>query len=109
MPVSVRAGKGETAPVDTDEGPEETPALRRWLSSSLCSKTGGTVTAGNSSSRNDGAAAVVVMSEEKAAELGIRPLARFVQLAFAGVQPHHHGHRPRSRHAKGAREVWAEP
>ena len=50
-------------------------------------KQGGTVTAGNSSSRNDGAAAVVVMSEQKAHDLGIPPMARFVAAGIAGVNP----------------------
>lgn len=50
-------------------------------------KQNGTVTAGNSSTRNDGAAAVVVMSEEKARELGIKPLVRFVSAGIAGVDP----------------------
>ena len=48
---------------------------------------GGTVTAGNSSQMSDGAAAVVVMSRERAAELGVRPLARLVAFATAGVSP----------------------
>ncbi len=48
---------------------------------------GGTVTAGNSSGINDGAAAVVIASEEKAADLGVEPLGRFVGSAVAGVDP----------------------
>jgi len=47
----------------------------------------GTVTAGNSSPLNDGAAAMLIMSEEKAAELGLRPLARITATAIAGVDP----------------------
>ena len=47
----------------------------------------GTVTAGNASGINDGAAAVVVMSAEKAKELGIKPLARIIDWASAGVEP----------------------
>lgn len=50
-------------------------------------KPGGTVTAGNSSPLSDGAAAVLLMSAEKAKALGLRPLARFVQFATAGVEP----------------------
>ena len=50
-------------------------------------KEGGVVTAGNASGINDGAAAVVVMSEEKAAELGINPMAVFVAGALGGVDP----------------------
>jgi acetyl-CoA acyltransferase len=50
-------------------------------------KTGGTVTAGNSSPLSDGAAAVLLMSAERAKELGLKPLARFVTFATAGVEP----------------------
>ena len=87
VPVSVRAGKTGTVLVDTDEGPRRDTSLEKMAKLKAVFKTGGTVTAGNSSSRNDGAAAVVVMSEEKAAELGIKPLARFVAAGIAGVNP----------------------
>ena len=50
-------------------------------------KPGGTVTAGNSSPLSDGASAVLMMSAEKAKELGLKPLARFVHYATAGVEP----------------------
>lgn len=87
VPVSVRAGKAGTVLVDTDEGPRRDTSLEKMAKLKAVFKTGGTVTAGNSSSRNDGAAAVVVMSEEKAVELGIKPLARFVAAGIAGVNP----------------------
>ncbi|MBR3945286.1 MAG: thiolase family protein, partial [Akkermansia sp.] len=48
---------------------------------------GGTVTAGNASGRNDGACALVMMSEEKAQSLGLKPLARVISAASAGVDP----------------------
>jgi acetyl-CoA acetyltransferase family protein len=50
-------------------------------------RSGGTVTAGNSSGINDGAAAVLLMSDRKARELGLKPLARIVASAAAGVEP----------------------
>jgi acetyl-CoA acyltransferase len=50
-------------------------------------KPGGTVTAGNASPLSDGAAAVLLMSADKAKSLGLRPLARFVHFATAGVEP----------------------
>jgi acetyl-CoA C-acetyltransferase len=50
-------------------------------------KEGGTVTAGNSSGRNDGASAMLIMRESKAEELGLKPLARFVTFANAGLDP----------------------
>ncbi|HZL83685.1 MAG TPA: thiolase family protein [Candidatus Deferrimicrobium sp.] len=87
VPVSVRVGKAGTVLVDTDEGPRRDTSLEKMVKLKAVFKTGGTVTAGNSSSRNDGAAAVVVMSEEKAVELGIKPLARFVAAGIAGVNP----------------------
>ena len=48
-------------------------------------KLGGTVTPGNSSQTSDGAAFVILMSGEKAAELGVRPIAKFISFAVAGV------------------------
>ena len=87
VPVTVRAGKGQTALIETDEGPRRDTSLEKMAKLKAVFKAGGTVTAGNSSSRNDGAAAVVVMSEEKAQELGIKPLARFVAAGVAGVNP----------------------
>lgn len=86
-PVRMSAGKGETVEVDVDEGPRRDTTLEKIARLKPVFKRGGTVTAGNSSSRNDGAAAVVVMSEEKAHELGIKPMARFVAAGIAGVNP----------------------
>jgi acetyl-CoA acyltransferase len=54
-------------------------------------KEGGTVTAGNSSQMSDGAAAIMIMSVEKAQELGIKPLARFISYATKGVDPEYMG------------------
>jgi acetyl-CoA acyltransferase len=51
----------------------------------------GSVTAGNSSQTSDGAAALLIMSEERAAELGLKPLARFVSFAVGGVSPEYMG------------------
>ena len=87
VPVGVRVEKGEPVVVDTDEAPRRETSLEKLAKLKPVFKAGGTVTAGNSSSRNDGAAAVVVMSEEKALELGIRPIARFVAAGIAGVNP----------------------
>jgi acetyl-CoA C-acetyltransferase len=87
VPMSVSAGKGQSVLVDTDEGPRRDTSLEKLARLKPAFKAGGTVTAGNSSTRNDGAAAVVVMSEEKAAQMGIKPLARFVAAGIAGVNP----------------------
>jgi acetyl-CoA acyltransferase len=72
---------------DTDEGPrpDTTPEGLAKLRPVFHAK--GTVTAGNSSQTSDGAAAVVVMSRERAEELGLKPLARFVSYAVGGVPP----------------------
>lgn len=89
VPLEVNMGRKKgIVTVDTDEGPREgqTPEVLAKLK--CCSgKEGGVVTAGNSSGINDGAAALVIMSEEKAKELGVKPLATWVAGALAGVDP----------------------
>jgi acetyl-CoA acyltransferase len=72
---------------DTDEGPRADTSLEKLAQLKPAFKEGGTVTAGNSSQMSDGAAGVVVMSEEKVKELGLKPVARFVSFAVAGVPP----------------------
>jgi len=71
----------------TDEGPRRDTSLERLASLEPAFSAGGTVTAGNSSPLNDGASAAVLMSAEKARELGIKPLARVITMAVAGVRP----------------------
>ena len=73
--------------VNKDDGPRGDTSLERLATLKPVFVEGGTVTAGNSSPLNDGAAAVVIMSLGKARELGIKPLARIVSLAVAGVAP----------------------
>ena len=87
VPMSVAAGKGQSTLVDADEGPRRDTSLEKMSKLKPAFKEGGTVTAGNSSTRNDGAAAVLVVSEEKAIELGLKPLVRFVAAGIAGVNP----------------------
>jgi acetyl-CoA acyltransferase len=70
-----------------DEGPREDTTLDRLLQLKPVFMEGGTVTAGNSSQMSDGAAASVVMSAEKARELGLKPMAKFISFAVAGVPP----------------------
>ncbi len=92
VPVAVagsRRGEGE-ALVDTDEHPRADTtleALGRLRAVMGASDPEATVTAGNSSGQNDGAAACVVTHPQRAAELGLRPLARLVSWAVAGVAP----------------------
>lgn len=89
VPVEVNMGKKKgIVVVDADEGPREgqTPEVLAKLR--CCSGVeGGVVTAGNASGINDGAAALVIMSEEKAKELGVKPLATWVAGALGGVDP----------------------
>ena len=85
VPVEVKKKK-ETIVFDTDEGPRADTNLEK-LAKLRPINPDGFVTAGNSSGINDGAAAVVVMTEEKAKELGVTPMAEFVDGALAGVDP----------------------
>jgi acetyl-CoA C-acetyltransferase len=86
VPVLIPQKKGEPIVFDTDEYPRETtPEKLAKLPGAFGGS--GTVTAGTSSGRNDGASAVLIMAAEKARELGLKPLARFVAHATAGVDP----------------------
>lgn len=96
VPVPIPQRKGNPLLVTTDEHPRlkkgengyvlDTDLAQLGKLSSAFRK-GGTVTAGNASGLNDGAAALLLMSAEKAAELGLKPLARWVASAAAGVDP----------------------
>ncbi len=70
-----------------DEGPRANTSLEALAGLRAVFKEGGTVTAGNSSQMSDGAAGVVIMSQAKAEALGLKPMARFVAFAAAGVPP----------------------
>ena len=87
VPVPVKVKK-EIVEFKVDEGPRPGTTVETLAKLRCCSgKEGGMVTAGNASGINDGAAAIVVMSEEKAKELGVTPMATWVQGALAGVEP----------------------
>jgi 3-oxoadipyl-CoA thiolase len=73
--------------VTRDEHPRADTSAEKLASLKPAFRSGGSVTAGNSSGLNDGAAALVIASEEKARELGTRPLGAFVGSAVAGVDP----------------------
>src|SRR6187397_710224 len=73
--------------VGRDEHPRPDTSLEKLAALKPAFREGGTITAGNASGINDGAAALVVASEEKARELGVEPLGRFVASAVAGVDP----------------------
>ena len=70
-------------------------------------KEGGLVTAGNASGINDGAAAIVVMSEEKAKELGVKPMATFVAGALGGCAPEIMGIGPVPATKKSIKDRWS--
>jgi 3-oxoadipyl-CoA thiolase len=80
--------------VDRDEGPRADTSLEKLSKLKPAFREGGTVTAGNSSSLNDGAAAILLASQRKADELGLKPLARVVAAASAGVDPREMGMGP---------------
>ncbi len=94
VPVPVPQKKGETLLITTDERPRRDTSMEALAKLKPAFRPGGTVTAGNSSGLNDGAAAVLLMSREKAEELGLRPMARFVAAAAAGVEPRVMGYGP---------------
>ncbi len=102
-PIEVPQRKGPSLIVDTDEHPRYRvvdgdyvldTSLEQLAKLRPAFRQGGTVTAGNSSGINDGAAAVLVMSADKAREIGLKPMARWVGSAAAGVDPGVMGYGP---------------
>ena len=86
VPVTIKTRKGDIV-FDTDEGNRPGTTMETLAKLKPAFKKDGVVTAGNASGINDGAAALVIMSEEKANELGIKPLAYWVYGDLAGVDP----------------------
>jgi acetyl-CoA acyltransferase len=76
---------------ETDEGPRADTSIEGLAKLRPAFHVSGTVTAGNSSQTSDGAAAAIVMSADRAKELGIKPIARFIAYATAGVSPDYMG------------------
>ena len=96
FPISVPQRKGDPLIFDTDEYPryivqdgqyQLDTSLETLSSLRPAFRKGGTVTAGNSSGINDGAAALLIMSKDKADALGLKPLAKWLGSAVAGVDP----------------------
>ncbi len=90
VPIEVPAGRrGETRTFDRDEHPRPETTLEDLarLKPAFKRDASGSVTAGNSSGINDGAAALLLTSQQRARELGLRPIARMVSSAVAGVDP----------------------
>jgi 3-oxoadipyl-CoA thiolase len=87
VPVNVPGPKGSVTVVDRDEHPRADTTAEALAKLRPAFADGGTVTAGNSSGINDGASAVVLVEAARARALGLRPLARIVSSAVAGVDP----------------------
>lgn len=91
-PLSVPQGrKKDPITFDTDEFPRETSLDKLAALKPVFKPEGGTVTAGNASGRNDGASALLLVSEEKAARLGLKPMAVIRGITSAGVDPRYMG------------------
>jgi 3-oxoadipyl-CoA thiolase len=89
--VTVPQRRGDPIVVDRDEHPRADTSLEKLAALPAAFKKNGTVTAGNSAGINDGACVLLMMSAERAAELGLRPMARIVTSAVAGVDPAYMG------------------
>jgi acetyl-CoA acetyltransferase family protein len=87
VPISIPQRKGGAIVVDADEHPRADTTAEALARLKPAFREGGTVTAGNSSGINDGAAAALVVEAERARSLGLRPMARIVATAVAGVDP----------------------
>ena len=87
VPISIPQRKGDPVVIDTDEFIKKGANIETISKPRPAFKKDGTVTAANASGINDGAAAVMMMSAEKAKELGLKPLAKIVAYASAGVEP----------------------
>ncbi|MGH7769885.1 MAG: thiolase family protein [Candidatus Binatia bacterium] len=94
--IAVSAPQRKDGPVvlDKDEGPRADTSMEKLSALKPLFRKNGSVTAGNSSPISDGAAALLVASPEKAQALGLRPLARIVASAVAGVDPAYFGMGP---------------
>ncbi len=89
VPVAIRDENGQDTDeqITTDEGIRPDSSVESLAKLKGAFKEGGKITAGNASQITDGSSAVLIMSEEKAAELGLTPRARFHAFALAGVDP----------------------
>jgi acetyl-CoA acetyltransferase family protein len=91
VPVAIPQKKGEAITASLDEQPRPDTSLEKLAALKPAFRKDGSVTAGNSSGINDGAAALVLMASSRAQELGLRPRARIVASAVAGVDPAYMG------------------
>ncbi len=91
VPVIIPQKKGEPTVVAVDEHPRADTSLEKLAALKPAFRKGGSVTAGNAAGINDGAAALVLMARSRAEKLGLRPRARVVASAVAGVDPAYMG------------------
>lgn len=91
VPVSIPQKKGESIVVAIDEHPRADTSLEKLAALKPAFRKDGSVTAGNAAGINDGAAALVMMSGSRAEQLGLRPRARIIASAVAGVDPAYMG------------------
>jgi 3-oxoadipyl-CoA thiolase len=91
VPVEIPQRKGASLVYDKDEGPRADTSLEKLAALQPSFKKGGTVTAGNSSPLSDGAAALLLATPQKAEQLKLKPMARIVASAAAGVHPNYMG------------------
>lgn len=94
LPVVIPQKKGDPVIVNQDERPRRDTSMESLARLRPSFKENGSVTAGNASGLNDGAAGLLLMSDEKAAALGLEPMARIVSCAAAGVEPRVMGYGP---------------
>jgi acetyl-CoA acyltransferase len=87
LPTDAPKGRKEIVTLTRDEGPRADSTLEKLSRLRPAFRDGGSVTAGNSSTLNDGAAAMIVCTREAAMEQGLKPVARLLSCAAAGVDP----------------------
>src|SRR5438309_781686 len=109
VPVTVPQRKGEALSLRDDEGPRSDTSLESLGRLKPAFAENGSVTAGNASPLNDGATALVLMSDTKARERGLRPLARLVSAAPAGVHPDYMGIGPVPASLKALEKAVLQP
>ncbi|HXI94798.1 MAG TPA: thiolase family protein, partial [Candidatus Acidoferrum sp.] len=109
VPVLVPQRKGEPVRLSADEGPRPDTSMEALARLRPAFSEKGSVTAGNSSPLNDGATALVLMSAAKAKERGLKPLARLVSAAPAGVHPDYMGIGPVPASLKALEQAGLQP
>jgi 3-oxoadipyl-CoA thiolase len=109
VPVLVPQRKGEPVSLSADEGPRGDTSLEALGRLKPAFADNGSVTAGNASPLNDGATALVLMSDSRAKERGLKPLARLVSAAPAGVHPDYMGIGPVPASIKALEKAGLQP